>query len=206
VIRRARWVIPAILLAGCSGTKEPAEKAAAPVPDVYKVAFDTSEGAFTVEVHKDWAPEGAERFYRLVERKFFDEARFFRVVRNFVVQFGIHGDPKVAALWRNMTIKDDPVRESNKRGYLSFATSGAHTRTTQVFINLADNVRLDKMGFSPFGQVVDGMDVVDRLYGFYGEGPPRGTGPDQDEIQRRGNQYLEEKFPRLDYVRTARIQ
>jgi peptidyl-prolyl cis-trans isomerase A (cyclophilin A) len=202
-----RWLVVMLVLglAGCTRTPEK-EAAPTPVPDVYRVLFDTSDGPFTIEVHKDWAPEGAERFYRLVERRYYDEARFFRVVRNFVVQFGINGDPKAAARWRNMTIKDDPVKESNKRGYVTFATSGPNTRTTQVFINLADNVRLDKMGFSPFGRVVEGMEVVDRLYSFYGEGPPRGTGPDQEEIERRGNEYLQEKFPRLDYVRTARIQ
>lgn len=194
-----------ILLAGC-GSREAAKRAApVPVPEVYKVRFDTSEGPFTVEVHKAWAPEGAERFYRLVEGRFYDDARFFRVVRDFVAQFGINGDPKLEAVWRNMTMRDDPVVESNRRGYVTFATSGPNTRTTQVFINLADNTRLDKMGFAPFGRVIEGMDVVDRFYTAYGDAPPRGSGPDQEQIERRGNEYLQERFPRLDYIKTARI-
>jgi len=194
-----------VLLAGC-GSQEAAKTAApVPVPEVYKVRFETSEGPFTVEVHKAWAPEGAERFYRLVERRFYDDARFFRVVRDFVAQFGINGDPRVEAVWRNLTIKDDPVVESNRRGSVTFATSGPNTRTTQVFINLADNTRLDKLGFAPFGRVIGGMDVVDRFYTAYGEAPPRGSGPDQEQIERRGNDYLLERFPRLDYIKTARI-
>ncbi len=210
MIRTARALCLAAVafLAGCGGgpKQEGAREAPPrPVPDVYTVRFDTSKGVFAVEVHKAWAPEGAERFYRLVERRFFDDTRFFRVVRNFVVQFGIHGNPKLAAVWRNLTIRDDPVTESNKRGYVTFATSGPNTRTTQVFINLTDNTRLDKLGFSPFGRVTDGIEVVDRLYSAYGDGPPRGSGPDQEQIERRGNEYLEEKFPRLDYIRTARI-
>lgn len=208
MMRTARvwWLVTVVLLAGCGGSKE-SEKAAAPVPvpDVYRVRFDTSRGEFTLEVHKDWAPEGAERFFRLVERKFYDDTRFFRVVRNFVVQFGINGDPKLAAVWRNLTIKDDPINESNKRGHITFATSGPNTRTTQVFINLVDNTRLDKMGFAPFGRVLEGMEVVERLYNAYGDAPPRGSGPDQELIERRGNEYLQDRFPRLDYIRTARI-
>lgn len=205
-IARMPWMAAAILLAGC-GSREPAKKAAAPVavPEFYKVRFDTTEGPFIVEVHKPWAPEGAERFYRLVERGFYDGVRFFRVVRGFVAQFGINGDPKLAAVWRDLTMKDDPVIESNRRGYVTFATSGPNTRTTQVFINLGDNSRLDKLGFAPFGRVVEGMDVVDRFYAAYGEGPPRGNGPDQEQIERGGNEYLEQRFPRLDYIRTARI-
>jgi peptidyl-prolyl cis-trans isomerase A (cyclophilin A) len=145
--------------------------------------------------------------YRLVEQKYYDDARFFRVVRNFVVQFGINGNPRISELWRNMTIKDDPVTQSNVRGTLTYAMSGPNTRTTQVFVNLKDNVRLDKAGFAPFGKVVEGMDdVVDRLYLAYGDGPPKGNGPDQTQIELRGNQYLEDKFPRLDFIKTARIE
>ncbi len=196
------------VLFGCGGSKEAAREAApaGPVPDTYRAIFDTSKGPFVVEVTKAWAPEGAERFYRLIEQKFYDDARFFRVLPNFVAQFGINGDPKVSARWRNLTIADDPVKESNKRGTLTFATSGPNTRTTQVFINLKDNERLDRSGFAPFGKVVEGMDVVDQLFAVYRDGPPTGTGPDQTLIETRGNGYLETRFPRLDYIKTARIQ
>jgi peptidyl-prolyl cis-trans isomerase A (cyclophilin A) len=196
-----------LLLTACgSSSQNQAAAPPAPVPDVYRAAFDTSKGRFVVEVTKAWAPEGAERFYRLIEQKFYDDVRFFRVVRNFVVQFGINGDPGVEARWRNMTIADDPVKESNKRGTITFATSGPNTRTTQVFINLVDNVRLDKTGFAPFGRVVEGMEeTVDRFYLSYGDGPPRGTGPDQRTLELQGNAYLEDKFPRCDYIKTARI-
>lgn len=194
------------ILIGCSGDKEAARKAVKPVPDVYRAVFDTSKGRFVVEVITSWAPEGAERFYRLIEQKFYDDARFFRVLPNFVAQFGINGDPKVSARWRNLTIADDPVTQSNKRGTLSFAMAGPNTRTTQVFINLSDNERLDDAGFAPFGRVVEGMEVVDKFFAFYRDGPPRGTGPDQALIEKLGNEYLETKFPRLDYIITARIQ
>lgn len=200
--------LAAVTLAGCGGSKQDAQKVApaGPVPDIYKVTFDTSRGPFVIEVHKDWAPEGAERFYRLVEQKYYDGNRFFRVVPNFVVQWGIHGNPQMSAVWRNLVIKDDPVKESNKRGYVTYATSGPNTRTTQVFVNLRENARLDKLGFSPFGRVVSGLDeVVDKLYSAYRDGPPNGSGPDQNQIELRGNAYLEERFPRLDYIKSARI-
>ena len=197
----------ALFLASCGGSKPPAETARqAPVPDVYRVKFVSSKGDFTLEVTKAWAPEGAERFYRLIEQRFYDEARFFRIVRDFVVQFGISGDPAVEARWHNMNIPDDPVKQSNLRGTITFATSGPNTRTTQVFLNLADNARLDKSGFAPFGKVLDnGMDVVDHFFNAYGDGPPRGIGPEQNLIETRGNAYLESKYPRLDYIKTARI-
>jgi peptidyl-prolyl cis-trans isomerase A (cyclophilin A) len=196
-------------LGGCSGSTEPQGETAMkpePVPDVYRVKFETSEGDFVVEVNKAWAPEGAERFYQLVRQKFYENARFFRVVRGFVVQFGINGDPAVNARWNRLTIKDDPVKESNTRGSITFATAGPNTRTTQVFINLQDNRRLDSMGFAPFGRVTEGMDVVDRLYSFYGDGPPGGQGPEQRLIETQGNAYLESKFPRLDYIRKATVE
>ena len=197
----------ALGLASCGGSKPAPETASkTPVPDVYRVKLATSRGDFTLEVTKAWAPEGAERFYRLIEQRFYDEARFFRVVRDFVVQFGISGDPAVEARWRNMNIPDDPVTQSNLRGTMTFATSGPNTRTTQVFLNLADNARLDKSGFAPFGKVIDnGMDVVDHFFNAYGDGPPRGLGPEQNLIETQGNSYLESKFPRLDYVKSARI-
>jgi len=175
-------------------------------PALYKVRFDTSKGPFVVEVHRDWAPNGADRFYNLVKNGFFDDARFFRVISGFMVQFGINGDPAVSAPWRNATMKDDPVRQSNKRGYITFATAGPDSRTSQVFINFADNSRLDGQGFAPFGQVTSGMNIVDALHSGYGEGAPSGRGPDQGRIQREGNAYLKKDFPNLDYVKKATIE
>ena len=177
----------------------------AQAPADYKVKFDTSKGAFVIDVKRDWAPRGADRFYNLVRGGFYDNARFFRVITGFMVQFGISGDPKVAAAWRDAAIPDDPVKQSNTRGMITFATRGPNTRTTQVFINFADNGRLDAMGFAPFGQVVSGMEIVDALYGGYGEGAPRGAGPEQSRIQGEGNAYLTQAFPKLDYIKTATI-
>jgi peptidyl-prolyl cis-trans isomerase A (cyclophilin A) len=174
-------------------------------PNNYKVRFDTTKGTFVVEVRRDAAPNGADRFYNLVKHGYYDDARFFRVVSGFVVQFGINGDPAVNSRWMAATIKDDPAKTSNQRGFLTFATAGPDSRTTQVFINLADNGRLDRLGFSPFGRVISGMEVVDKFYAEYGDGPPRGNGPDQSRIQREGNAYLKKEFPKLDYVRKATI-
>jgi len=170
------------------------------MPTQYKVKFDTSKGPFIVEVHRDWAPLGSDRFYELVTTGFYDDARFFRVVPKFVVQFGISKDPKVSAHWREMNIPDDTVHESNRRGYLTYAMGGKDSRTTQIFINLADNVNLDSQGFAPFGKVIDGMNVVDSLYSEYGEAPQ------QDLIQSQGNEYLKSQFPQLDYIKTAKIE
>jgi peptidyl-prolyl cis-trans isomerase A (cyclophilin A) len=177
----------------------------AAAPAAYKVTFDTSKGAFVVEVHRDWAPLGADRFYNLVKNGFFNNARFFRVISGFMVQFGINADPRVSAVWKNANINDDPVKQSNTRGMISFATRGPNTRTTQVFINYGNNARLDGMGFAPFGQVVSGMNVVDALYSGYGEGAPRGAGPEQGRIQSEGNAYLVKEFPKLDYIKTATV-
>jgi len=174
-------------------------------PAVYKAQFETSKGSFVVEVHRDWAPRGADRFYNLVKNGFFDNARFFRVISNFMVQFGINGDPRIAAVWEDANIKDDPVRTSNQRGYITFATRGPDTRTTQVFINFANNRGLDSQGFSPFGVVVSGMPVIDALYSGYGEGAPQGPGPEQERIQKEGNAYLTRTFPKLDYIKKATI-
>lgn len=175
-------------------------------PPVYKVKFDTSKGVFVVEVHRDWAPNGADRFYNLVKNGFFDNARFFRVISGFMVQFGINGDPKLSAVWREARIKDDPVAQSNKRGFITFATAGPNTRTTQVFINFGDNGRLDRQGFAPFGQVTSGMNVVDALYSGYGEGAPYGQGPDQGRVQSEGNAYLNKEFAQMDYIKRASIE
>jgi peptidyl-prolyl cis-trans isomerase A (cyclophilin A) len=174
-------------------------------PPVYRVEFDTSKGPFVVEVHRDWAPNGADRFYNLVKNGFYDNVRFFRVIEGFMAQFGVNGDPKVSSIWREARIKDDPVHVSNKRTFVTFATAGPNTRTTQVFINFGDNSNLDSHGFAPFGQVVSGMKVVDSLYSGYGEGAPGGRGPDQSRVQAEGNAYLASAFPNLDYVKKATI-
>ncbi len=175
-------------------------------PGVYKAKFDTSQGVFVVEVHRDWAPNGADRFYNLVKNGFYDDARFFRVIEDFMVQFGINGDPKISAVWRDANIKDDSVMESNLRGYVTFATAGPDTRTTQVFINYGDNAGLDGQGFAPFGKVVSGLEVVDHLYKAYGEGAPNGNGPNQGLLQSQGNAYLKKNFPQLDYIKKATVE
>ena len=175
-------------------------------PATYKVKFDTSKGSFVVEVHRDWAPNGADRFYNLVKNGFYNDARFFRVISGFMVQFGINGNPQISKVWRDANIKDDPVKASNKRGMITFATAGPDTRTTQVFINFGDNAGLDDQGFAPFGQVISGMEVVDALYAEYGEGAPQGDGPDQGLVQSQGNAYLKKDFPKLDYIKTATIE
>jgi peptidyl-prolyl cis-trans isomerase A (cyclophilin A) len=171
-------------------------------PATYKVKFDTSAGAFVVQVHRDWAPLGADRFYNLVKAGFFDDVRFFRVIPNFMVQFGINGTPSVSTIWSRAQIKDDPVKQSNKRGYITFATAGPNTRTTQVFINYQDNDNLDKQGFAPFGEVTQGMNVVDKLNSQY-EGKPQ---EQFVKIQTEGNAFLNKQFPKLDYVKTATIE
>lgn len=171
----------------------------------YTVSFQTTKGAFSVRVHHDWSPHGADRLRELVEAGYYDGVAFFRVLDGFVAQFGISGDPKESGSWRSRSIPDDPVKGSNTRGTLSYAMAGPGTRTTQLFINLADNTRLDGMGFATVGEVIDGMDVVDSLHSGYGEGSPRGNGPDQGLIQERGNAYLKESFPQLDYVEKAVI-
>ena len=176
-------------------------------PDTFKARFDTSKGAFVVTVHRAWAPMGADRFYNLVKNGFFDDCRFFRVLDNFMAQVGINGDPAIQSSWRNATIQDDPVKESNKPGFVTFAKTGLpNSRSTQIFINFKDNSSLDKQGFAPFGEVASGMDVVNKLYSGYGEGAPSGRGPEQQKIQSEGNAYLNKDFPKLDYIRKATIE
>jgi len=177
----------------------------AKAPATFKVRFETTKGGFTVEATRALAPNGADRFYNLVRAGYFKDLAFFRVIPGFMCQFGIHGDPKVAAAWRTAQIPDDPVRASNTRGAITFATAGPNTRTTQLFINFGDNANLDGMGFSPFGKVISGMDVVDKINGEYGEGAPRGRGPDQQRVQREGNAYLKKDFPKLDYIQSVSI-
>jgi peptidyl-prolyl cis-trans isomerase A (cyclophilin A) len=174
-------------------------------PATFQVKFTTTRGNFIVTVTRAWAPLGADRFYNLVKHHFYDGAAFFRVLKGFVAQFGISPSPAVTAVWRNADIKDDPVTTSNKRGYLVFATSGPNTRTTQLFINLADNKSLDARGFAPFGQVTQGMAVVDSLYQGYGEGGTPGGGPDQEEMERQGKPYVDKGWPKLDTIKSAAL-
>lgn len=185
------------------------KKATKTAPDSYDVLFETSQGNIVIEVQRSWAPLGADRFYNLVEMGYFTDVAFFRAIKGFMTQFGIHGDPNVAKMWRSARIEDDSVTQSNLRGYLTFATSGKNSRTTQMFINTSDNINLDAMGFSPIGKVSEkkggGMKVMDSLYMGYGEGAPRGRGPNQGYIQQQGNTYLKDQFPKLDYIKSARV-
>ena len=174
-------------------------------PATFKAHFDSSQGPFVIEVHRNWAPNGADRFYNLVKNGFYDDVRFFRVIktpRPFMVQFGISGDPALNKVWSPARIQDDPVKQSNKRGFVTFAMGGPNTRTTQIFINYADNSNLDPQGFPPFGQVVSGMDVVDKLYSEYGERAQSQF----TRIQSEGNAFLAKDFPKLDYVKKATIE
>jgi peptidyl-prolyl cis-trans isomerase A (cyclophilin A) len=191
---------------GTSSLTKPNKAAiATPAPDSFKVAVETSKGNFTIMARRSWAPLGVDRFYHLVQLGYYDDTRFFRVLQGFMAQFGLNGNPKVNEAWEPLTLEDDPVKQSNKRGTVTFATGGPNTRTTQLFINYVDNANLDGMGFAPIGEVIDGMAVVDSLYGDYGEGAPNGGGPDQGRIAAQGNAYLTQNFPKLDFIRTARI-
>jgi peptidyl-prolyl cis-trans isomerase A (cyclophilin A) len=176
-------------------------------PDSFRAKFETSKGDFVIEVTRNWAPNGADRFYNLVKNGFFTDVRFFRVLSGFMAQFGIHGDPNIQRNWVSARIPADPVKESNRRGYITYAMAGAPTtRTTQLFINFQNNGGLDAQGFAPFGRVVSGMDVVDKLHAGYGEGAPSGRGPNQQLIQQQGNAYLNQNFPQLDFIRSATIE
>ncbi len=201
-------LVLSIMFTSCSST-EKATTGSGPVdpskwtkqsPASYKARFETTAGPFTVEVQREWSPLGADRFFNLVQSGYFNGARFFRVVPGFVVQFGLNADPAITAAWKSQNLQDDPVRRSNGRGFLSFATSGPNTRTTQLFINLGDNVRLDQMGFSPFGLVTEGMEAVDKITAEYAESPQ------QPEIEQKGEAYLQQNFPKLDKVTKASIQ
>ncbi|HEY4417762.1 MAG TPA: peptidylprolyl isomerase [Verrucomicrobiae bacterium] len=180
-------------------------KLTAQAPETFKAQFITTKGNFTIEVTRALAPNGADRFYNLVRSGFFTDVEFFRVVSGFMCQFGVHGDPAVSAKWRDANISDDAVKGSNTRGTITFATAGPNTRTTQLFINFANNTGLDGQGFSPFGKVIEGMDVVDKINSEYGDGAPYGRGPDQGRIQNEGNTYLKKDFPNLDYIKSATI-
>lgn len=178
-----------------------------PSPETFKIKFETSKGDFIMEVYRDWSPYGADRLYYLVKHGFYDNVRFFRVIEGFMAQFGYHGNPDVAKVWSDMTFPDDPVKESNLRGYVSFAKSSApNSRSTNLFINYVDNTHLDQMGFSPIGRVIEGMEVVDQLYSGYGDSSSSGgRGPEQMRIKTEGNEYLKRNFPKLDYMKKARI-
>lgn len=176
-------------------------------PDVFQAAFTTTKGEFVIEVHREWTPRGADRFYNLVRAGFFDDSRFFRVRAAFIAQFGIPGDPQVATRWMQETIADDPVRESNTRGTVGYAMTGPDARTTQLFVNLADNSRLDAEGFAPIGRVIAGMDVVDALYAGYGEESGGGMrGGKQQKLFAEGNRYLDVAFPKLDRIIKATVR
>ena len=207
MIRKIYGLLIALLLLAQACSSQPGGSTSTG-PEKYRVLFSTSKGDFTVEVTRDWAPRGADRFLELVKSGFYNDARFFRVIRSprpFMAQFGIAGDPAVTAKWTDANLQDDPVKQQNTRGRITFATAGPNTRTTQLFINYADNSRLDSQGFTPFGEVISGMEVVDQLYADYGEGAPGGNGPDQGRIEKEGNAYLTKDFPNLDYIKTATI-
>ena len=199
-------MLAAALVMGQAGTNAALKNPSAlkeMAPATYKVNFDTSAGMFVVEVHRDWSPNGADRFYNLAKNGFFDDMRFYRIVPGFMAQFGIHADPTVTAAWSRSQFPDDPVKESNQRGYVTFAKTGApNSRSTQLFINFGDNAQLDKQGFSPIGRVTTGMNVVDKLYSGYGEAAQKQF----MSIQSEGNAFLAKNFPKLDYVKKATIE
>ena len=198
---------------GTSKTTSPYERVllrpallTAQAPATYEVKFTTTKGDFTIKVTREWSPHGADRFYNLVRHHFYDHAAFFRVLKGFVVQWGISAYPPVSAAWSHAPIKDDPVKQSNQRGYVTYAqTDKPDTRTTQVFINLRDNKQLDDLRFAPFGEVTEGMDVVESLYSGYGEGAPDGQGPEQDKIEKLGKSYLDKDFAQLDSITTTKL-
>jgi homoserine O-acetyltransferase len=195
-----RWLLVLVVALGCATSSGRA-------PATFRVRFETTRGTFLVEVHRDWAPVGADRFYRLVQQRFFDNQRFFRVRAGAFAQFGIPGDPRVARRWRDATIPDDPVRASNERGTLAYAFTKPGTRATQIFINLKDNREYDSQGFAPFGRVISGMDVVDSLYSGYGETSGGGMrAGHQDALFAEGNAYLDRNFPKLDSIVAARLE
>ena len=215
-MRRLWWLAVgaavSLALGGCSSSDE-SKKAEVPkpaakvekTPDVFHAVFDTSKGQVVIEVHRDWAPHGVDHFFNLIQTGFYDGVRFFRVTHSYV-QFGINGNPTTNGLWSTAYLPDDPVKQSNVKGTLTFAHLGANNRTTQLFFNMKNNKDLDKQGFAPIGKVITGMDVVESLYSAYGDMAPRGQGPDPSKIEVQGNAYLDAKFPRLDYIKKATIQ
>lgn len=202
---------------GKAALMNPAE-AKEQAPAAFKINFDSSAGLFVVEMHRDWAPFGVDRVYNLVKRGFYDECRFFRVIPDYIVQFGVSGEPEIHNVWRLARIPDDPANkprplggpsstgQSNKKSYLAFVQpAGVDRRTTQLLINLVDNPGLDRQGVAPLGQVVSGMDVVEKIHSGYGELTPTGKGPELNRLFAEGNAYLAKEFPRMDYIKTATI-
>ncbi len=196
--RRIAVLFVSVIAIAC-GKEAPRQGSTTPAPESFRVAFETTRGTFVVEAIRAWSPHGVDRFHDLVNAGYFKDVAFFRVLPGFIAQFGMHGDPGVNRRWADNPIPDDPVAQSNKRGTIVFATAGPNTRGNQFFINFADNASLDGRGFSPFGRVVEGMGVVDSIYAGYGEDP------DQSRIASDGNAYLRREFPRLDYIKSARI-
>lgn len=179
----------------------------AEAPATYNVKFDTSAGVFVAKVTRGWAPKAADRFYNLVKNGFYDGIRFHRVMPNFMAQFGVNGNPTVAGIWSRATFAPDPVKQSNKKMFLTFAMGGSPASgSTQVFINYRDNANLDAQGFAPFGEIVEGQDVAAKLYSGYGDVQPRGKGPDNARMFKEGVAYLEKEFPKLDYIKQATIE
>jgi len=209
-MRRLCWLALTLALIGCGPSETPKKAAEAPkkdtiAPAAFQLNLDTSKGPVVVEIHKDWAPIGVQHLYELVNRGYYDGNRCFRVTRAYV-QFGVNGDPAVSSMWSGANLRDDPVKQSNLKGTLTYAKLGPNTRATQLFFNMKDNKDLDKQGFAPIGKVVSGMDTVESFYSAYGDMPPRGQGPDPTKIETQGNSYLESRFPRLDFIKKATIQ
>lgn len=217
--RRLGVLLGLALMAACGGeaVEEPADprlqnpllranQFSETAPESFRARFETTKGDFVIEVHREWAPLGADRFYNLVKRGWYDGVRFHRVLNNFMAGWGIHDEPYVNAVWQDELLADDPVTQSNTRGRVSFARSGPNSRTVQVFVNYKDNSSLDERGFTPFGEVAEGMDVVDGLYSDYGDGHPRGEGVYQAMAMARGAEYLDEEFPELDRIVRASLE
>lgn len=196
-LKMTQWVLSLIVCAVLLGSTQSAN--AEKAPDLFWVQFETTKGNVVLELNREWAPLGADQFYTAVKSGFYNDCRFFRVVPGFMVQFGINGDPKVQAKWRDKKLRDEPAKVSNKPGYITYAMGGPNSRTTQLFINYGDNAFLDRQGFAPFGKVISGMNIVNKIEHRYGERPNQGR------IQGSGNQYLNQQFPNLDYIKKATI-
>jgi peptidyl-prolyl cis-trans isomerase A (cyclophilin A) len=191
-----RSLFLAVLLLPPQDAKAPAE---------FKVRLDTTKGDIVLKITRDWAPKGADRFHALVKAGYYDDCRFYRVLPKYIAQFGISGTPATAAKWKELPIDDDPVKQKNTRGRLTFARGGPNTRTTNLFINLKDSTSLDGDGFAPIGEVVEGMDIADQLFSGYGDGAPKGKGPSQKKIYEQGNAWLQKDYKDLDYIKTAKV-